>query len=57
MNRGHRFLMEKEPIAKSTAMREALSAARDVAATSTTVLLYGESGTGKEILARYIHRE
>lgn len=48
--------MGKEPIAHSVSMREALSAARDVAPTATTVLLHGESGTGKEVLARYIHR-
>ena len=57
MNNGQRFLLEKEPVAQSSAMREALSAAKDVATTNTTVLLYGESGTGKEVLARYIHRE
>ncbi len=44
-----------EPVAESPAMREALLAASDVAATPTTVLLLGESGTGKEILARHVH--
>jgi len=44
-----------QPVAESLAMREALLAADDVAATPTTVLLLGESGTGKEILARHIH--
>ncbi len=44
-----------EPIAESPAMREALLAADDVAATPTTVLLLGESGTGKEVLARHVH--
>jgi two-component system response regulator FlrC len=44
-----------EPVAESPAMREALLAAADVAATPTTVLLLGESGTGKEILARHLH--
>jgi NtrC-family two-component system response regulator AlgB len=35
--------------------RRALSLARQVAATETTVLLRGESGTGKTVLARAIH--
>jgi len=43
------------PVALSAAMQDALGAADDVAASSTTVLILGESGTGKEILARYIH--
>jgi len=43
------------PVAESAAMREALQAATDVAATPTTVLLLGESGTGKEVLARHVH--
>jgi DNA-binding NtrC family response regulator len=42
-------------VAESAAMREALAAARQVAATDATVLLLGESGTGKSQLARYIH--
>jgi two-component system response regulator FlrC len=46
----------KAPVARSAAMREALSAAEDVALGNTTVLLSGESGTGKEVLARHIHR-
>ena len=44
-----------DPVGESAAMREVLSAARDVAATTATVLLCGESGTGKEVLARFIH--
>jgi len=42
-------------VAESAAMREALAAARQVAATDATVLLLGESGTGKSQLARYVH--
>jgi len=45
------------PVAVGTAMREVLEAARDVAATPTTVLLLGESGTGKELVARYLHAQ
>ncbi|GEJ57000.1 sigma 54-interacting transcriptional regulator [Anaeromyxobacter diazotrophicus] len=43
------------PVAASAAMREVMEAARDVAATPTTVLLLGESGTGKELVARFLH--
>jgi DNA-binding NtrC family response regulator len=42
-------------VAESPAMRAALAAARQVAATDATVLLLGESGTGKSQLARFIH--
>ncbi len=42
-------------VAESPAMRAALAAARQVAATEATVLLLGESGTGKSRLASYIH--
>ena len=45
------------PVALSAAMQDALGAADDVAASSTTVLILGESGTGKEIVARYIHHQ
>jgi len=45
-----------DPVAVSSAMKEIVAAADDVAETPTTVLLLGESGTGKEVLARYIHR-
>ena len=45
-----------ELVGVSPPMREALSAARDVAPTPTTVLVLGESGTGKSELARHIHR-
>jgi DNA-binding NtrC family response regulator len=42
-------------VAESAAMKDALSAARQVAPTDATVLLLGESGTGKSQLARFIH--
>ncbi|HET9552932.1 MAG TPA: sigma-54 dependent transcriptional regulator [Anaeromyxobacteraceae bacterium] len=42
-------------VAESPAMKAALAAARQVAATDATVLLLGESGTGKSQLARFIH--
>nr|HEX4313554.1 sigma 54-interacting transcriptional regulator [Kofleriaceae bacterium] len=45
-----------EVIARSSAMRDALSRAQLVAMHPTTVLITGESGTGKEVLAREIHR-
>ncbi len=43
-------------IARSVAMREAVTRARLVAPYPTTVLLVGESGSGKEVLAREVHR-
>jgi formate hydrogenlyase transcriptional activator len=50
--------MTRQPaiVAKSRAMRAALSRAELVARHPTTVLLMGESGTGKEVVAREIHR-
>lgn len=56
-NRSQRLLEQLTPnlVAESSAMREVLSSARQVAATDATVLLLGESGTGKSQLARYIH--
>jgi len=43
-------------IGKSRPMLATLETARQVAASSATVLLTGESGTGKEVLATAIHR-
>ncbi len=42
-------------VAESAAMKEVLSAARQVASTDAGVLLLGESGTGKNQLARLVH--
>jgi len=47
--------LPSEVVARSPAMREAVSRAQLVAAHSTTVLIAGESGSGKEILANEIH--
>jgi len=41
---------------RSPAIRHALELARQVAATTSTVLLVGETGTGKERFATYIHQ-
>jgi transcriptional regulator with GAF, ATPase, and Fis domain len=44
-------------IGQSTAWRDVLKKATQVAETETTTLLQGESGTGKEVVARFIHRQ
>jgi DNA-binding NtrC family response regulator len=41
----------------SKAINNAISLAKRVAGTSTTVLLLGETGTGKEVFAQAIHQE
>ena len=51
-----RLVQPGEIVARSTAMRKALTRAELVARHPTTVLLVGESGTGKEVMAREIHR-
>jgi transcriptional regulator with GAF, ATPase, and Fis domain len=47
---------EGDAIGQSSAWRDVLTKATQVAATETTTLLQGESGTGKEVVARWIHR-
>ncbi|HWN10055.1 MAG TPA: sigma-54 dependent transcriptional regulator [Pyrinomonadaceae bacterium] len=44
-----------EVVARSEAMREAVSVAERVAATDANVLVTGESGVGKDVLAFHIH--
>ncbi len=44
-------------LGRSEAMREALAALGQVAATDATVLLLGETGTGKELFARALHEQ
>ncbi len=46
----------EELVALSPSMKEAVRIARQVAPTTSTVLLTGESGTGKEELAALIHQ-
>ena len=43
-------------IGKSKAIQQAISLARKVAITDTTVLLTGQTGTGKEVFAQAIHQ-
>ncbi|MGB9903624.1 MAG: sigma 54-interacting transcriptional regulator [Desulfotomaculales bacterium] len=43
-------------IGVSASLRQAVAQAKEVAATSATVLLRGESGTGKELFAHAIHQ-
>lgn len=49
-------LPERRIVGDSSGIKKAITLARKVAPTTTTVLLFGESGTGKEIFARAIHR-
>lgn len=43
-------------IAESSAMKNVLKIAENIAPTDCTVLILGESGTGKDVVANYIHR-
>lgn len=45
-----------EILGQSTAIKNVLAQAEQVAETDSTVLLLGETGTGKELLARAIHK-
>lgn len=47
---------EQDLVGQSAPFRAAMNLARQVAASSATVLLTGESGTGKELFARMIHQ-
>lgn len=42
-------------VGRSSSLSKALSIAKRVASTNTTVLITGESGTGKELIAKAIH--
>jgi DNA-binding NtrC family response regulator len=46
----------QEVVGSNARLQRIFDQAREVAATSATVLITGESGTGKEVLARAIHR-
>src|SRR5262245_54849021 len=46
----------EEIVGDSPALRRALEAVEQVAATDATVLISGETGTGKELIARAIHQ-
>lgn len=46
----------QEVVGSNPRLQKIFAQAREVAATSATVLITGESGTGKEVLARAIHR-
>ncbi|WP_298440095.1 sigma-54 dependent transcriptional regulator [Geobacter sp.] len=50
-----RYLLEKNIIGNSPAMREIYKTIGKVAPSDITVLVQGESGTGKELIARAIH--
>lgn len=59
-NRRLRSLVENsgegpDIIGQSSAMRELMRDARQVAVSDATILITGESGTGKELLARAVH--
>src|SRR6201988_1185241 len=44
------------PVGASTAWRDVIRRATQVAATEATTCLQGETGTGKEVIARFIHQ-
>jgi len=44
------------PVGTSSAWRDVIRRATQVAATEATTCLQGESGTGKEVIARFIHQ-
>jgi DNA-binding NtrC family response regulator len=46
-----------EIITRSRKMNQLLDFVRQIAKTSTTVMIYGETGTGKELIANLIHKE
>jgi formate hydrogenlyase transcriptional activator len=48
-------LAPAEIVGRSTALRQVLAQAEQVASTDSTVLLLGETGTGKELFASHIH--
>lgn len=45
----------REIITQDTDMMGIIALAREIAASTSTVLIYGESGTGKELIAHLIH--
>ncbi|MBB5397025.1 sigma-54 dependent transcriptional regulator [Mucilaginibacter sp. AK015] len=61
----NKYLQDSKPtkhsfatiIGNSKAIQDAVTVARKVAATDTTILLLGETGTGKEVFASAIHHE
>ncbi len=46
---------KREIITENEKMKEALSIAKRVAPSKSTVFIHGQSGVGKELIARYIH--
>jgi len=50
-----RRLGPEQIVGRSTAIRQTLALAEQVASTDSTVLLLGETGTGKERFASYLH--
>ncbi|CAG0948929.1 DNA-binding transcriptional regulator NtrC [Geobacteraceae bacterium] len=50
-----RYLLEKNIVGNSPAMRDVYKTIGKVAPSDVTVLVQGESGTGKELIARAIH--
>ncbi len=46
----------KEILTRNSKLEGILDQARNIAASSATVLIQGESGTGKELLAAHVHR-
>lgn len=57
LEQGETVEIPEHIICNSTAMKNIVKLANQIAPTASTVLITGESGVGKEVIARYIHEQ